>query len=554
MFGVPSGVKIYLSAEPTDMRKGVDGLSRIVEASIKTDVYSGALFVFVSRRVSDLLKTQKSGPAVTDQKRLSEKVPSPTFLATIKKRTELGAGGQATTYLAHHRDSPDSPVLLKAFGVAEVEDWKATELFERSAAVLESLDHPLIPRYRDHFEVTNDRHTQLVLVRDMVDGETLQARIDRRATLDADDLVAVALELLDVLDYISGREPPVVHRDIKPDNIVLGTDGSPYLVDFGAVQAELQAETGASTVVGTIGYVAPEQLMGRARPASDVYSLGATLAHLATGIAPSDLPNDELQIDVTEVLADDPPLASILQAMLEADVDHRLTDIRMLRRAFERYQAGEAPLEPPTALPVLAHRNTVLETIDYGPKFTARSPLGVVWRTHSSALSPAMIAARKSKIELLLSVLTLIVLGLGLFSNNPDFQVFMFMFVAPVCGAVAVVSSLFTGRFSIELRHPDFQVKLPPLMRVRARLDGASGREESVGRGLVISYDDVRDIRLERDEHGQLNLVLDLDAARTLSGKERPGGTFIVNPGLNDEDSAWLLELLQTRMKQLERG
>jgi serine/threonine protein kinase len=127
----------------------------------------------------------------------------------------------------------------------------------------------------------------------------------------------IALGLLDVLEYMHGRAPPVVHRDIKPANVLLRPDGVPALVDFGGVRAAWHpAGGGGATVVGTFGYMAPEQFAGRAAPASDLYSLGATLLHLVTGQPPSDFPFDSGRIEVPHDLPTDPPLAGLIEALL----------------------------------------------------------------------------------------------------------------------------------------------------------------------------------------------------------------------------------------------
>jgi serine/threonine protein kinase len=97
----------------------------------------------------------------------------------------------------------------------------------------------------------------------------------------------LALALLEVLEYLHERRPPVFHRDIKPSNIVLRPSGA-ALVDFGGVGQGGPAVQGGSTVSGTFGYMAPEQLLGQVSPASDLYFLGATLLHVLTGREPTE--------------------------------------------------------------------------------------------------------------------------------------------------------------------------------------------------------------------------------------------------------------------------
>jgi len=142
--------------------------------------------------------------------------------------------------------------------------------------------------------------------------------------------------------------PPVIHRDIKPANLIRRPDGRRALVDFGGVRVALRPE-GGSTVVGTFGYMAPEQLHGEAKPATDIYGLGATLAALATGIEADKLPRRGLKVDLIQVMAMS-PLRDLLDRMLEPDPDQRLASVAAVRQAAsDGKRAGAAPpAGPPT--------------------------------------------------------------------------------------------------------------------------------------------------------------------------------------------------------------
>src|SRR4029077_17032967 len=135
----------------------------------------------------------------------------------------------------------------------------------------------------------------LYLVMEKIEGESLAALRARSATLSEAEVVRLLQDAADVLDYLPGRAPPVIHRDIKPGNVIRRPDGSFAFVDFGAVRDKLRPE-GGSTVVGTFGYMAPEQMQGRALPASDVYAIGATAVSMLTGCEPEELPHRGLAI------------------------------------------------------------------------------------------------------------------------------------------------------------------------------------------------------------------------------------------------------------------
>lgn len=175
-------------------------------------------------------------------------------------------------------------VAIKCFRVGSAKAWKDVELAEREARVLATLDHPLVPRYFDHFE----ENGALYLVMQKIEGETLEAIRRREGPLPEDEVRRFLACADRALTYLHGRSSPVVHRDVKPRNVIRRADGSYVFVDFGAV-CELVMRRGSSTVVGTIGYMAPEQLQGRAMPATDVYAVGATALAALTGVEPETL-------------------------------------------------------------------------------------------------------------------------------------------------------------------------------------------------------------------------------------------------------------------------
>ncbi|MDC0684616.1 serine/threonine protein kinase [Sorangium atrum] len=250
----------------------------------------------------------------------------------------LGEGAQGHTLEAVDKRL-GKLVAIKRFQIRGASSWKSVELAEREARVLASLSHPSLPAYLDHFEEDG----ALFLVMEKIEGESLGAMRRRSAVLGRDDILRFLRDASGVLDYLHGRAPPVIHRDIKPNNVIRRPDGSFAIVDFGAVRDRMRPE-GGSTVVGTFGYMAPEQFQGRALPASDVYAVGATALCLLTGEEPENLPHRGLAIDVPAALGDraDPRLVRALSAMLEPDPDRRAARIAPLLPGLE---AGDAPPE-----------------------------------------------------------------------------------------------------------------------------------------------------------------------------------------------------------------
>jgi serine/threonine protein kinase len=253
-------------------------------------------------------------------------------------RGVLGEGAQGTTYEALDEES-GRVVAIKRFDVRGAKSWKDVELAEREARVLATIDHPLVPRYIAHFE-ENDA---LFLVMEKVDGESIDAIRRKTGPLPEADVRRFLTCADRALSYLHGRAAPIVHRDIKPRNVVRRADGSFVLVDFGTV-AELLSRRTASTVVGTIGFMAPEQLQGRAMPATDVYAVGATAVAALTGADPDTLPHRGLALDVRSALAGRASEAMIasLERMLEPDPDRRATSVAA---ALEWGAAPAAPVK-----------------------------------------------------------------------------------------------------------------------------------------------------------------------------------------------------------------
>ncbi len=232
-------------------------------------------------------------------------------------------------YVREQKSGGDVPqearlVAIKCFRVGTAKAWKDVELAEREARTLASLDHPHLPRYFEHFEEDG----ALYLVMEKIEGESLASLRKRSRAMSAADVSRMLEDIGGALRYLHGLAPPVVHRDIKPGNIIRRPDGSFALVDFGAVRDRLRP-AGGSTVVGTFGFMAPEQFQGRASAASDVYGLAATALTMLAGSDPEDLPHEGLGIDVAEALprGTPKPLARALALMLVPDPDRRLSSV-----------------------------------------------------------------------------------------------------------------------------------------------------------------------------------------------------------------------------------
>ena len=256
----------------------------------------------------------------------------------------LGVGAQGRTFLALDHQTEER-VALKRLTLADASDWKAIELFEREGNALRALEHDRIPGYIDAFS-TEGETPEFFLAQTYVEGANLQELLDEDVTWNNDELEDFLDQMLSILVYLESRRPPVVHRDIKPKNIIRDTEGRYHLIDFGAVQSELAASTGSSTVIGTGGFVPVEQLMGRATPASDQYALAATAIYLASGIHPSRMESVALRLQFRREVTVEPRLANLLEKMLESQPHQRYESAREARAKL-RAQSEESALMKP---------------------------------------------------------------------------------------------------------------------------------------------------------------------------------------------------------------
>jgi serine/threonine-protein kinase len=194
---------------------------------------------------------------------------------------KLGSGGMSTVYLARD-ETLDRQVAVKVMHREMSEQPDQLERFRQEARSVAKLSHPNVVSVIDAGE--DGGHPYIVF--EYVEGETLKQRIARLGALDVQDAVAYTIEVGRGLSGAHARS--MVHRDVKPQNVLIDPDGRAKVTDFGiARQLERDGVTATGRVLGTTDYVAPEQAMGRTvDPRSDVYSLGVLLYEMLTGDVP----------------------------------------------------------------------------------------------------------------------------------------------------------------------------------------------------------------------------------------------------------------------------
>ncbi len=249
-------------------------------------------------------------------------------------RAALGQGGSGTTWLV--QDAEGCERVLKLLHLAQAQDWKAVELFERETGVLSELKHPGVPRLVD--SLVDRQRARYGVVLQRMPGRTLRDRIRSSAPLDQPAFARSLRQCLEILVYLHSRVPPVIHRDITAANVLFDEQQS-SLIDFGSVKVALGNTQ--LTGVGTFGYMAPEQALGRATAASDLYGLGMTFVALATGREPEQLPQDGSTglVDPAPLLQHLPAhVRTLLLEMIRPGPERRLGDAA---EALRRLDASE---------------------------------------------------------------------------------------------------------------------------------------------------------------------------------------------------------------------
>lgn len=197
----------------------------------------------------------------------------------------LGKGGMGAVFLARDQRLGNTVALKETFFT----DSMLLAAFEREARLLAGLRHAGLPKVMDHFAEDNGQF----LVMELIPGADLQDLLQEGGrTFQPEEVLEWADQILDALDYLHSQNPPIIHRDIKPQNLKLTSRNQIVLLDFGLAKSAANStntESGQSLFAYTPSYAPLEQIQGAGTDAqSDLYSLGATVYHLLTGVRPAD--------------------------------------------------------------------------------------------------------------------------------------------------------------------------------------------------------------------------------------------------------------------------
>ncbi len=285
----------------------------------------------------------------------------------------IAAGGFGRTFLAIDEYKPSKPrCVIKQFHpdakISSNSSPKASQLFRQEAIQLEQLgQHPQIPDLLATFEQEGRQY----LVQEFIDGQNLADELALCGPFTETQIRELLNNLLPVLQYVHDRQ--VIHRDIKPENIIRRrSDGQLVLVDFGSAKAVTGTSLGRSgTVIGSAGYAAPEQAIGKPTFASDLYSLGITCIHLMTQIDPFELFDSREGAWVwPDYLVDNPAsdsLRRVLDKMLQQPLSRRYSSVTQVLADLNR--TGSAP-KPALTPPLTPQKNTLSSVEELGEQMT----------------------------------------------------------------------------------------------------------------------------------------------------------------------------------------
>jgi Protein kinase domain/PQQ-like domain len=274
-----------------------------------------------------------TGPALVRQGDLPNgtRIGPPATPDRYETGRPLGKGGFGTAYLALDRSERRPCVVKEIMDAAAGGGISAAEqqsLFEREAKLLASLQHPGLPNVWDAFAWQSRRY----MVMSYEKGESLE-EIARncRGRMAEERAIAVAHDVAMILGYLHARTPPVIHRDISPDNIIRRADGSHVLLDFGAARF-YSADRARDTIpLGKLGYAAPEATAGQTDGRSDLYSLGAVLYRLCVDYDP---PSDPFRFPSLDGSGLSDSFRSILERLVATKRDRRFQSAQELLLAL----------------------------------------------------------------------------------------------------------------------------------------------------------------------------------------------------------------------------
>ncbi|MBR1757259.1 MAG: serine/threonine protein kinase [Lachnospiraceae bacterium] len=244
--------------------------------------------------------------------------------------SKVGQGGMSVVYLAINERANQTWAIKEIRRDFLAGQETAKEGFISEIRILRELRHPGLPRIVDVI----DTEDAVLLVMDYVEGVSLERIVEIQGPQPEDRITEWARQICDIFSYLHSRAQPIIYRDLKPSNLILQPDGRVKLIDFGTARWYQKEKMGDTTSLGTVGYAAPEQFVKAAQTdaRTDLYALGATLYHLATGQNPVELSGG---LDTSSELSDGERSVGLSEGLTQ------VVERCMRRDPNERYQSAE---------------------------------------------------------------------------------------------------------------------------------------------------------------------------------------------------------------------
>jgi len=237
---------------------------------------------------------------------------------------QIAFGGLSAVYLVQE-DKHQICILKESVIPSQSKDQlkqKAFELFRREVELLKRLDHAKIVKVVRAFR---DGEREYLLLQ-YIPGETLRQMVRENGARPQSEVISWATSLTETLSYLHSMDPPILHRDLTPENIIIAGDNLPVIIDFGVANELISNAT--ATLVGKHCYIAPEQFRGQALPQSDIYSLGGTLHYLLTGKDPIPL-SQSIPKDIDSSIGQN--LSDVVADMTNMDLSARIASASDLK-------------------------------------------------------------------------------------------------------------------------------------------------------------------------------------------------------------------------------
>jgi eukaryotic-like serine/threonine-protein kinase len=294
--------------------------------------------------------------------------PGTTLSGRYRLEARIAAGGMSTVYRAVD-ETLERTVAVKLMNRDVASDSDQLERFRREARAVAQLSHPHIVGVIDAGDDADPDHPRPYIVFEYVEGETLKERIRREGPLPVSEAVAYAIEIARALGAAHARH--IIHRDVKPQNVLIDADGSAKVTDFGIARTlEEDGLTADGRVLGTTDYVSPEQALGRpVTGQSDLYSLGIVLYEMLTGEVPFRGENQvavammHVREEIPDVAVKRPGISAALASVVDtatakreadryADDEELIADLEEVL-SLETARAGSAGSQATTVLRAL---------------------------------------------------------------------------------------------------------------------------------------------------------------------------------------------------------